>query len=167
MQMKLDDLDLIKRVEKDGVLTEIRSIHNLSVSGRRSIVELRIPGADSNVFQDFGREPLTITFDGELVGVGIKETLDELRAKFDEKQPIKFVSDIAPIGDVEYVVIEDFRVHFVGGGASVNWYSMVLREYKAGGTAGASSKEAPSQDESARKAVQDRAKEIIHESTRS
>ena len=45
MHMKLDDIELIKREEKDGTVNEIRSIHALSVYGRRRIVELPIPGS--------------------------------------------------------------------------------------------------------------------------
>jgi len=160
MHMKLDDIELIKRVDKEGGVEEIRSVHNVSVSGRRRIVELRIPGSQGNVFQDLGREPLTISFDGELVGMGAKNTLEELKSKFELRKPVPFSSDITTIGDVAEVVIEDFTVHFVGGAASASWYSMVLKEHRSPGV-GVGSTEAPSQEENAKRDVQQRTKEIF------
>jgi len=161
MHMRLDDIELIKRIDRDGAVEEIRSVHNVSVSGRRRIVELRIPGSQGNVFQDLGREPLTISFDGELVGTGAKNTLEELKSKFELRKPVPFSSDITTIGDVAEVVIEDFTVHFVGGAASGSWYSMVMKEHRSPGVGGGGSTEAPSQEESAKKDVQQRAREIF------
>jgi hypothetical protein len=161
MQIKMDDLELIKRVEENGVVVELRSVRNVSISGRRRIVELRIPGAEKNVFQDLGREPLTISFEGELVGSGAKETLEELREKFELREPVKFVSDITPISDVEFVVIEDFAIRYIAGEASMYWYRIVLKEYRA--SPGPGSTKPPSQDEDARRKVRESVKSILKE----
>lgn len=158
MQVKMDDLELVKRVEEDGVVVELRSVRNVSISGRRRIVELRIPGSEKNVFQDLGREPFTISFEGELVGSGAIETLEELREKFELREPVKFVSDITPIEDVEFVIIEDFAIRYIAGEAGRYSYTIVLKEYKA--SPGPGSTKPPSQEESARREVLERVKSI-------
>ena len=164
MHMKLDEIELIKRVDEDGAVEEIRSIHNLSVSGKRRIVELQIPGLTGNVFQDMGRNPLRLSFDGELVGPGAKETLQDLKSKFELKKPVPFSSDITTINDVTEVVIEDFTVHFIGGVPSGSRYSMILREHKSastGGGGGPGETKPPSQEEGAKKDVEQKTRKIF------
>ena len=164
MHMKLDDIELIKRVDKDGAIEEIRSIHNLSISGKRRIVELQIPGLTGNVFQDMGRNPLRISFDGELVGPGTMNTLQDLKSKFELKKPVPFLSDITTINDVTEVVIEDFTVNFVGGLTTGSRYSMVLREHKSsstGGGGGPGETKPPSQEEDAKKDVEQKTRKIF------
>jgi len=163
MQMKLSDIELIKRVDKDGAVEEIRSVYNLSISGKRRIVELQIPGSTGNVFQDMGRIPVRISFDGELIGHGSTNTLQDLRSKFELREPVPFSSDIATLNDVTEVVIENFTVHFVGGVAFGSRYSMVLREHKSssmGGEAGPGETEPPSQEEIAKRDVEEKTRKI-------
>jgi len=166
MHMKLDDLELIKRVDRNGTAEEIRSIYNLSISGKRRIVELQIPGLTGNVFQDMGRNPLRISFDGELVGSGTMGTLENVKSKFELKKPVPFSSDIATISDVTEVVIEDFSFHLKGGATSGSRYSMILREHKSsnmGSGGGPGETRPPSQEESARKDVEEKAKRIFED----
>lgn len=164
MHMKLDDIELIKRVDKDGAVEEIRSINNLSISGRRRIVELQIPGLTGNVFQDMGRNPFRISFDGELVGPGTMNTLQELKSKFELREPVPFSSDVTTISDVAEVVIENFSVRFIGGIALGSRYSMVLREHKSsssGGGGGPGETKPPSQEENAKKDVEEKTRKIF------
>jgi len=164
MLMKLDNIELIKRVDKDGAVKEIRSIYNLSVSGKRRIVELEIPGLTGNVFQDLGRNPLLISFDGELVGSNTMNTLKDIKSKFELRKPIPFSSDIVPINDVTEVVIENLTVHFTGGIPSGSRYSMLLREHKSsstGGGGGPGETPPPSQEESAKEDVETKTSEIF------
>jgi len=170
MLMKLDDIELIKRVDKDGVVEEIRSIYNLSISGKRRIVELEIPGLAGNVFQDLGRNPLLISFDGELVGSNTTNTLQDIKSKFELREPLPFSTDIAPINDVTEVVIENLTVHFIGGTPIGSRYSMLLKEHKSsstgsgsgGGGGGESKTETPppSQEESAKEDVETKTSEV-------
>ena len=164
MHMKLGDLELIKRVYRDGAVEIIRSIHNLSVSGKRRIVELQIPGLTGNVFQDMGRNPLRISFDGELVGSDKTNTLKDIKSKFELKKPVPFSTDIITINDVTEVVIENFSVSFVGGFVSGTRYSMVLREHKSsstGGGGGPGETQPPSQEESAKKDVEEKTRKMF------
>jgi hypothetical protein len=164
MLMKLDNIELIKRVDKDGAVKEIRSIYNLSVSGKRRIVELEIPGLTGHVLQDLGRNPLLISFDGELVGSDTMNTLKDIKSKFELRKPITFSSDIVPINDVTEVVIENLTVHFTSGTPSGSRYSMLLREHKSsstGGGGGPSETSPPSQKESAKEDVETKTSKIF------
>jgi hypothetical protein len=163
MQMKLDDVELIKRVDEDGMVEEIRSIHNLSVCGKRRIVELPIPGSVGNIFQDMGRNPLMISFDGELIGPNAINVLEDLKSKFELKEPVPFSSDITTINDVTEVVIEDFAVHFASGLNLGIRYTMVLKEHKSsstGGTSGPGETEPPSQKERSKLDIQQKARKM-------
>jgi hypothetical protein len=163
MQMKLDDVELIKRVDEDGAVQEIRSVSNLSVCGKRRIVELPIPGSVGNVFQDMGRNPLAISFDGELFGPNAMDVLEDLKSKFELKEPVPFSSDITTISDVTEVVIEDFAVHFASGLNLGIRYTMVLKEHKSGstgGTPGPGETEPPSQKERSKLDIQEKARKM-------
>jgi hypothetical protein len=164
MQLKLDDIELIKRIDENGVVKEIRSIHNVSIYGKRRIVELQIPGSTGSVFQDMGRNPLIISFDGELVGPSANQTLQDLKSKFELKKPVPFSSDITTLNDVTEVVLESLTVHFMDGVPAGSRYSIVLREHKSasiGGSPGPGETEPPSQEESAKKAVEHKTAKIF------
>jgi hypothetical protein len=142
--VKLEDIDLIKRVDKNGAVKEIRSIYALSVYGGRSIVELTIPGSVGNVFQDMGRSPLVVTFEGFLVGPDAMDTLKDIKGKFELQKPVPFSSDVAVINEIEKVIIEKFTVHFEGGINSGVRYSMVLKEFASNSAKEKKEKEPPS-----------------------
>lgn len=164
MHMKLDDVELIKRVDKDGKMQEIRSVHNLSIYGRRRIVELPIPGSVGNVFQDMGRNPLMISFEGELVGPNSDTVLQDLKSKFELKKPLPFSTDIAPINSINEVVIYDFAVNFSAGINQTIRYLMVLKENKSASTGsprGPGETKPPSQEESSKKDIQQKIGKIF------
>lgn len=163
MLMKLDDIELIKRVDKDGAIEEIRSVYNLAISGKRRIVELEIPGLTGNVFQDLGRNPLMISFEGELIGSNTMKTLQDIKTKFEMRKPVPFSSDIVPITDVTEVVIENLTVQFIGGAPCGSRYAILLREHKSsstGGGGGPGETPPPSQEESAKKDVKTKTSKI-------
>lgn len=161
MRMKLDDIELIKRIDEDGRIKEIRNITNLSVQGKRNIVELKIPGSEDNVFQDLGRDPLKISLEGQLVGPAIQQTLKELKAKFGSGKPLSLSSDIFPLTDISEVVMENFSATFVNTAPAGGKYSMVLREHRPEKGPGETSP--PAQEEEAREAVDRRIKSIRSE----
>jgi hypothetical protein len=158
MHMKLGEVELIKREDKNGAVKEIRSVHLLSVYGRRSIVEHSIPGSDANVFQDMGRNPSVISFEGSLIGPNAEDAFKEIKAKFELSKPVPFSSDIALLSDINSVVLEKLAVHLIGGINLGVSYSITLREQKSTNTKGArgATKEAkpPSQEDQAKKQIQ-------------
>jgi hypothetical protein len=160
MHLKLDDIELIKREDNSGVVKEIRSVHSLTVHSKRSIVELSIPGSEGNVFQDMGRSPSTVSFEGAIIGPQAADTAQSLKAKFEMKKALPFSSDMAIIGDITSVLIDRFSVSFLGGALLEIHYSIVLKEYtstsasaKKSATAKTSQEEAPSQSEKSKKDV--------------
>jgi hypothetical protein len=164
LQMKLDDIELIKRDDKDGRINEIRSIRALSVYGKRRIVELPIPGSVGNVFQDMGRKPIIISFEGELTGPNAENVLENLNSKFELKKPLPFSSDITPINSITEVVVDDFAVHFDSGFRLGVRYSMVLKEHASasiGGKRGPGETPPPSQEESSKAEVQQKTNRIF------
>ncbi len=130
MFMKLDDIDLIKKKDDGGDVSEIRSVHDVRVSGRRHIVELRVPGARHNIFQDMGREPITISFEGRIVGKEAEGTVDLLEERLEKNEALPFETDLASLKNVSEVVIASMDIRFVGGVANAVDYSITLREHR-------------------------------------
>jgi len=164
--MKLDDFELIKRVDKDGKANEIRSISNLVVYGKRRLVELQIPGSVGNVFQDMGRNPITISLDGELTGLQATKVLEDLNSKFELKKPIKFSTDIPTISGITEIVIDNFTIHFAKGDRLGIRYSIVLREYASANTGwkkGPGETLPPSQEADSKKEVQKKIDKVLEE----
>jgi hypothetical protein len=114
MFIKLDDIDLIKKKDDGGDVSEIRSVHDVRVSGRRHIVELRVPGARHNIFQDMGREPITISFEGRIVGKEAEGTVDLLEERFEKSEALPFETDLASLKNVSEVVIASMDIRFIG-----------------------------------------------------
>ncbi len=130
MFIKLDDIDLIKKKDDGGDVSEIRSVHDVRVSGRRHIVELRVPGTRHNIFQDMGREPITISFEGRIVGKEAEGTVDLLEERFEKNEALPFETDLASLKNVSEVVIASIDIRFVGGVANAVDYSITLREHR-------------------------------------
>ena len=170
MHIKIDNVELLKREDKDGKIREIRSIHNLSVYGKRRIVELPIPGSAGNVFQDMGRNPITIIFTGEFVGPNTEGILQDLTAKFESQEPVPFSSDITPISSISEVVIENFAVHYENGVGLGVRYSMMLKEHASASTGakrGPGETPPPSQEESSKKEIQQKINKMYDEALKS
>ncbi|MDG7021330.1 MAG: carboxypeptidase regulatory-like domain-containing protein [Nitrososphaerota archaeon] len=137
MEVKLDDIDLVKRTQSSATspLSEVRAVYDVHVEGRRSIVELKVPGSSGNVLQDMGREPITILLKGEVWGPDAKTTIQALRAKADSGESAPFSSDLLAAASVSEVIVEEFEVDQLAGNPTRYRYLMLLREYKEGGQA--------------------------------
>ncbi len=125
MNIELDSIPL----NKTGV-EEIRNVHNINTSDKRTMVEYEIPGMEGNVFQNLGRSPVKISFDGTLQGKTARSNLEVLRSKFKQGMPLPFNSDISGAADVTKVLIEDLSIEEVAGITERYRYSIVLKEYK-------------------------------------
>ncbi len=157
LNIKLDDLELVKRVDEEGKILETRSIINITLSNRRQVYEIKIPGYDGSVFQDFGRHPTTIIVEGLLTGPNSKNTFQDLNSKFKLGKPIQFVSDIPSITEISEVMIESFRATIVSYSPTSYWYILVLKEHKSKKQ---EEKEAPSQEETAKEETESMIKEV-------
>jgi len=73
VNIELDGIDLNKTLyDQNGGVEEIRYISNISTSDKRGMVEHEIPGMEGNVFQNLGRSPVNISFDGAFEGESAK-----------------------------------------------------------------------------------------------
>ena len=137
MEVKLDDIELVKRVQPSATspLSEVRTVYDVHVEGKRSIVELKIPGSSGNVLQDMGREPVTILIKGEVWGPNAKATVTTLKAKSEAGDAVPFTSDLLSAASVSDVIVEEFSLDQVAGSPTRYRYLMLLREYKEGGEA--------------------------------
>ncbi len=168
MEVKLDDIDLVKRTQSSATspLSEVRTVYDVHVEGKRSIVELKVPGSSGNVLQDMGREPITILIKGEVWGPDAKATVTSLKTKSDTGDSVPFTSDLLAAASVTEVIIEELEVDQVAGNPTRYRYLMLLREYKEGGEAaeGAASEtdeiaEQEAEDQAAQDAADEAAKE--------
>jgi hypothetical protein len=158
MKIKLDDMELISRIDEGGTVKEIRSIRNLTISGRRRIVELEIPGSKTNVFQDLGKQPLRIVIEGEIIGQETTDTLQGFKAKFEEGKPLPFATDIVTIASLSEIVIEDFSIIYDNSMPLGNAYTITLREHTP--VTGPGETTPPNQEEEAKTEIENRTKEI-------
>ncbi len=155
MDVKIDDLELIKRIDDSDthVVKEIRTVDSVSMDDRRAIVELRIPGAEGSVLQDLGRRPVVVRFTGELQGEDAQTTLENLRAKFKSGKPLPFSSDLTGVAEVTQILIEDLHVEESMGSSNTYTYTLTIREYIE--PKEPEEEEPPSQDDDAEDEVED------------
>jgi len=168
MEVKLDDIDLVKRTQSSATspLGEVRTVYDVHVEGQRSIVELRIPGSSGNVLQDMGREPITILIKGEVWGPDAKATVTSLKVKSDAGESVPFTSDLLAAASVSEVIIEELEVDQVAGNPTRYRYLMLLREFKEGGEAtegAATERDEVAEQEAEDQAAQDAADEAAKE----
>jgi Carboxypeptidase regulatory-like domain len=132
VELKLDDIALIYRAQAQPTdpITELREVRDIRTMDHRNVVELRIPGADGNVLQEMGREPVGILFTGQVWGPHAKTTIQALLDKYESQKPSPFSSDITALADVNNVVIEDLVLETTAGKADYYVYHIALKEYK-------------------------------------
>lgn len=131
MAIELDKIALIMHIrdQDSGATKLLNSIHNISISDNRCVVEHRIPGLEGSILQDMGREPVKICFDGLIFGENALDSMKKIREKFKAGEPIPFNSDITGVAEVTQVMIEKLEIEETGGTVNTYKYSMVLREY--------------------------------------
>ncbi len=159
MNIELDSIELNKTIyDQNGGVEEVRYISNISTSDKRGMVEHEIPGMEGNVFQNLGRSPVSISFDGTFEGESAKSNLETIRSKYKQGIPLPFHSDVSGATDVTKVLIEDLRVEDVAGMTNRYKYSIVLMEYKEPPPEPTTP---PSQDEQAEEWADDTADETV------
>jgi hypothetical protein len=131
MSIELDGLPLIKHVrdEGTGATKEFRSVNNIKVSEKRSIIVHRFPCSEGGALQNLGREPVRISFEGIIYGEGAKDGLQQIRSKFKAGKPVSFSSDLSGVAEVTQVLVESLQVEEIGGTTNRYRYRMALREY--------------------------------------
>lgn len=152
MKIELGNIPLVMQKEEEGKIVEVRSVMNIKTYEKRNIVEHKIPGMEGNIFQDLGRDPVKISFEGTFQGGNAKENLETIRSKFKLGAEIPFNSDITGASEVSQVLIGEFGIEDIGGIKNQYKYYITLREYKIPIE---EETPAPEQEEQAKDAVED------------
>ncbi|GLT24800.1 hypothetical protein GCM10007933_43060 [Zoogloea oryzae] len=108
---------------------ELTGVQDLHTEEARTLVEQRVPEQQGSVFQDLGREPVTILIDGLLFGDEALSSLETLRQAHAKAEPQSFAADLVVGTDLTEVIIEDFRVRQVAGYKDRYRFSLRLREH--------------------------------------
>ena len=108
---------------------ELSGVQDLHTEEARTLVEQRVPEQQGSVFQDLGREPVTILIDGLLFGEESLSALETLRQAHAKAEPQSFAADLVVGTDLTDVIIEDFRVRQVAGYRDRYRFSLRLREH--------------------------------------
>lgn len=108
---------------------ELTGVQDLHTEEARTLVEQRVPEQQGSVFQDLGREPVTILIDGLLFGDEALSSLEILRQAHAKAEPQSFAADLVVGTDLTEVIIEDFRVRQVAGYKDRYRFSLRLREH--------------------------------------
>lgn len=108
---------------------ELTSVQNLHTLESRTLVEQRVPEQQGSVFQDLGREPVTLILEGLLLGENALSMLEKLRQAHAKAEPLSFAADIAVGSELTEVVIEDFKARQVAGYDNRLRFSLRLREH--------------------------------------
>lgn len=96
----------------------------------RRLAALPVPGLSGDLHQDLGRGALAVEISGSMVGDEARdELLKELRAKFEEGEPVDFVADIVKESKLEQVLIEELEFEESSSAPDTFRYRIVLREY--------------------------------------
>ncbi|MFO1432392.1 MAG: DNA circularization N-terminal domain-containing protein [Candidatus Competibacteraceae bacterium] len=110
---------------------ELPGLQDLHTEESRTLVEQRVPEQQGSVFQDLGREPLTLVLEGLLFGDKVLSDLEELRQAQTKAKPLPFAADIAVGAELTDVIIEDLRIRQVAGYQHRYRFTLRLREHKA------------------------------------
>ncbi|MCG8422768.1 MAG: hypothetical protein MJE77_33045 [Proteobacteria bacterium] len=122
---------------------ELVGVQDVYTDEARTLVEQRVPDQQGSVFQDLGRDPVTITLEGILFDRyqagqsaddrtdAVLRILEALRAAQAGAEPQSFAADIAVGTELTDVVIEDVKFIQVAGYRSRYRFTIRLREYTA------------------------------------
>ncbi|MEF8706864.1 MAG: hypothetical protein V5B07_10550 [Candidatus Accumulibacter sp. UW27] len=109
---------------------ELNGVQNVYTEESRALVEQHIPRQDGSLFQDLGRDPLTVFIDGLLFGATALSGLERLRAARNAAEPLLFAAEALIGSELTETLIEDLQVRQVAGYPDRYRYTLRLREYK-------------------------------------
>lgn len=109
---------------------ELNGVQNVYTEESRALVEQHAPRQDGSIFQDLGRDPVTVVVDGLLLGTAALSGLEQLRAAQLAAEPLPFAADVVIGSELTEILIEDLQVRQVAGYPDRYRYTLRLREYK-------------------------------------
>ncbi len=108
---------------------ELIGLTNIYTEDARNLVQQRVPGQAGSVFQDLGREPVTIVMEGILLGEDTLNALEQLRQAQMKATPMSFAADAVAGTDVTDVLIADFQVRQLPGHENRYSFFLKVKEY--------------------------------------
>ncbi len=108
---------------------ELVGLQDIHTDDARSLVEQRGPGQIGGVFQDLGREPVTVVMEGYLLGEDPHGALEQLRKAQTDAEPMTFAADVIAGADLTDVLILEFKVKQLAGYRDRYWFYLKVREY--------------------------------------
>jgi hypothetical protein len=108
---------------------ELKGVQNVHTEEARTLIEQRVPEQQGSVFQDLGREPVTIVLDGELFGGDVLSALEKLRRAQAKAEPLSFAADVAVGTELTEVLVEDIRIRQIAGFTDRYRFAMRLKEH--------------------------------------
>ena len=109
---------------------ELNGVQNVHTEESRALVEQHAPRQDGSIFQDLGRDPVTVLVDGLLLGAAALPGLEQLRAAQLAAEPLPFAADVVIGSELTEVLIEDLQIRQVAGHPDRYRYTLRLREYQ-------------------------------------
>lgn len=108
---------------------ELIGLTNVYTEDARNLVQQRVPGQSGGVFQDLGREPVTVVMEGILLGEDTQAALEELRQAQMKATPMPFAADAIAGADLTDVLIADFQVKQLAGHENRFSFFLRVKEY--------------------------------------
>ncbi len=109
---------------------EIPRIEKIAAVEHRRLASLSVPGLQGTLHQDLGTESMAVEIIGSLHEEEMRDDFfTNIRAKFQEGEPVSFTADIVSATELELVLIEDLQVAESNDYAHRFQYRIVLREY--------------------------------------
>ncbi|NVJ25059.1 MULTISPECIES: hypothetical protein [Myxococcus] len=108
---------------------ELIGLTQIYTEDARNLVQQRVPGQSGSVFQDLGREPVTVVMEGLLLGDDPQAALEELRQAQMKATPMSFASDAIAGADLTDVLIADFQVRQLAGHQNRFSFFLRVKEY--------------------------------------
>lgn len=108
---------------------EVPKISAMRTLEKRAMNGVNIPGLPGGVFQKLDAKPTRIYIAGSIFSDEQRdEFLDAIREKYNEGDPLTFVSDILTGTDVQYVVIEELKIDINAVRPDQIDYALILSE---------------------------------------
>lgn len=109
---------------------ELIGLTNIYTEDARNLVQQRVPGQAGSVFQDLGREPVTVVMEGIFLGEDTQASLEELRQAQMKARPLSFAADAVAGADLTEVIIADFQVKQLAGHQNRFSFHLKVREHR-------------------------------------
>jgi hypothetical protein len=109
---------------------ELNSVHEFHIKEVRTLVQQRVPEQQGSVYQDLGREPVTLILEGEFFTEDALSKLETLREAHLKAKPMSLAADAIAGTQITDIIIEELTVRQLAGYQHRFRYTLRLLEYK-------------------------------------